>query len=354
MLRPFRLVLIPLLGALIADQSTAVAQTARRPAAAPAAASSSATVRPMIAAANPVAVDAGLKVLREGGSAVDAAVAVQAVLGLVEPQSSGLGGGSFMVFYDAKTKQVTAYDGREVAPAAATPDWFVRPDGTPMNFPEAVRSGRSTGVPGAIAMLALAQKEHGKKPWSSLFGDAERLAENGFVVNARLAAMGRRAQGYPDVAAYLTKPNGQMVSEGDVLKNPAYAATIRKVAAEGPKALLEGDIAKAIVARVGAAPNPSPMTLADLAGYKPQKKPALCKPYRVYLVCVPPAPSGGPGLLEGLGILANTDIAAHGPTDPQGWYLFAEGSRLTYAVRAAVIGAPPFVSVPVEGLLNRG
>lgn len=306
----------------------------------------------MVAAANPIAVDAGLEVLRRGGSAVDAAVAVQAVLGLVEPQSSGLGGGSFMVFYNAKSRQVVAYDGREVAPAAAGPDWFLKPDGTPLSFPDAVRSGRSTGVPGAIAMLSLAQKDHGKLAWNTLFRNAEQLADNGFVVNARLAGMARRGQLAPDVAAYLTKSPGVFVAEGDLLKNPAYAATVRKIAAEGPRALLEGDIANAIVARVGQSPNPSPMTAADLAGYKPKQTAALCRPFRVYLVCVPQAPSGGPGLLEGLGIFEHTDIAKYGPNDPMGWYLFAEGSRLMYADRDAYIGDPAFVSVPVDGLLD--
>jgi gamma-glutamyltranspeptidase / glutathione hydrolase len=347
MLRPSRLLLAPLLAALIcACQSDAVAQ---RPATAQAAA---VKLRPMVAAANPLAVETGLKVLREGGSAVDAAVAVQAVLGLVEPQSSGLGGGSFMVFYDGKTHAVTAYDGRETAPAAAGPDWFLKSDGTPLGMGEAIRSGRSTGIPGAVAMLGLAHKDHGKKPWASLFADAAQLADNGFVVNARLAGMVRRIPPAPDIAAYLTKADGQLVSEGDVLKNPAYASTVRRIAAEGPRALHEGPIAQAIVARVGQAPNPSPMTMADLAAYKPRSGPALCKPYRIYLVCVPQPSSSGVGLLEALGIFANTDIASGGPSDPKSWFLFAEGSRLMYADRDAYVGDPAFVQVPVEGLLD--
>jgi gamma-glutamyltranspeptidase/glutathione hydrolase len=338
------------LSALIGASQSVDAKTPPRPAPRPAA--TAPTTRPMVAAANPLAVDAGLKILREGGSAVDAAVAVQAVLGLVEPQSSGLGGGSFMVYYDGKTHQVSAYDGREVAPAAATPEWFLKPDGTPLSFPDAIHSGRSTGVPGAIAMLSLAQKEHGKKPWASLFGDAERMAETGFVVNSRLAGIIQRVAMQPDVARYLVRDDGTPLKEGDLKKNPAYAATLRKVAAEGPKALLEGDIAKAIVARVGQAPNPSPMTLADLAGYKPKETKALCRPYRIYTVCTAQAPSGGPAELEGLGILEHTDIDTRGPNDPQAWFQLIQGQRLMYADRDTYEGDPAFISFPQDGLLD--
>jgi gamma-glutamyltranspeptidase/glutathione hydrolase len=309
----------------------------------------------MVAAANPMAVEAGLKVLKAGGSAVDAAVAVQAVLGLVEPQSSGLGGGSFMVYYDAKTRKVTAYNGRETAPAGATPDMFLGPDGKPMDRGTAMTSGRSAGVPGAIAMLYLAQRQHGKLKWSGLFGDAERLASAGFLVPGRMAASAssRAPQAQtPDAVAYFTKPDGTKVKAGDLMRNPAYAATVRKVAAEGPRAILEGPIAEQIVAKLHENPIPGTMTLADLRGYRPQSSPALCRPYRAYLVCVPPAPSGGPSVLEGLGILANTDIAAHGPNDAQGWYLFAQASRLMYADRDRYLADPDFVKVPTEGLLD--
>ncbi|MDB5454274.1 MAG: ggt [Caulobacteraceae bacterium] len=347
-----RLFLIPLLGALLLAQSDAAAKTAPSAKPGPAAAVSVA-IRPMIAAANPAAVEAGLNVLRQGGGAIDAAVAVQAVLGLVEPQSSGIGGGSFMVYYDARTKQVSASDGREVAPAAAGPDWFLKPDGTPLSFPDAVHSGRSTGVPGAVAMLALAQKEHGKRPWPSLFADAVKLADDRFVVNARLANLiVRSAPLQPDVAAYLTRPDGSPLREGDVKKNPAYAATLRKIAAEGPRGLLEGDIARAIVARVTQGPNPSTMTLADLAAYRPKESQALCRPYRVYRVCSSQAPSGGPGELEGLGILEHTEIAQLKPSDPKAWFLLIEGMRLMYADRDAYVADPAFVQVPVEGLLD--
>ena len=309
----------------------------------------------MVAAANPMAVEAGMKVLRAGGSAVDAAVAVQAALGLVEPQSSGLGGGSFMVYYDGKTHQVTAYNGRETAPAGATPDMFVGPDGKPMDRGTAMTSGRSAGVPGAIAMVHLAQSQHGKLKWSQLFGEAERLADQGFPAPGRMAAAAnsRAPQAQtPDVAAYFTKPDGTRIKQGDIVRNPAYAATLRKIAAEGPKALLEGPIAEQIVAKLHQGPIPGTMTLADLKAYRPQSGPALCRPYRAYVVCTPPAPSGGPSVLEALGILSNTDIAAHGPSDPQGWYLFAQASRLMYADRDRYMGDPDFVKVPTAGLLD--
>jgi gamma-glutamyltranspeptidase/glutathione hydrolase len=307
----------------------------------------------MVAAAEPDAVEAGLKVLRAGGSAVDAAVAVQAVLGLEEPQSSGLGGGAFMTYYDAKTRQVTAYNGRETAPAGATAELFYGPDGKPMPKGQAIVGGRSAGVPGAIAMLHLAQSQHGKLAWKDLFGDAEHLAGDGFHVPARMAAAASSnapQAKQPDAVAYFTKPDGTKVQAGEIMKNPAYAATLKRLAAEGPKAILEGPIAEQIVAKLHEGPYPSAMTLKDLAGYKPEVTPAVCRPYREYTVCVPPAPSGGPAVLEGLGILQRTDIDKH-PNDVQGWYLFSQASRLMYADRDRYYGDPDFISVPMEGLL---
>jgi gamma-glutamyltranspeptidase/glutathione hydrolase len=307
----------------------------------------------MVAAANPMAVEAGLKVLRAGGTAVDAAVAVQATLGLVEPQSSGLGGGAFLTFYDAKTRQVTAYNGRETAPAGATPQLFYGDDGKLMNRGAAIQSGRSTGVPGAVAMLHLAQQAHGKLAWKDLFGEAERLARDGFPAPNRMAnAANGRSGGTPDAVAYFTKPDGTKIKPGDTVRNPAYADTVRKIAAEGPKAILEGPIAEAIVAKVREGANPGTLSLADLKGYKPQSSAALCRPYRVYIVCTPPAPSGGPAVLEGLGLLERTDIAKH-PNSVEGWYLFSQASRLMYADRDRYMGDPDFVKVPTDGLLDR-
>ena len=310
--------------------------------------------RGMVAAANPIAVEAGLQVLRAGGTAVDAAVAVQAVLGLVEPQSSGLGGGAFMTFYDARTRKVSAYNGRETAPMGATPDLFLDAAGRPLGRMAAILSGRSTGVPGAVAMLSLAQAQHGKLAWKDLFADAERLADQGFPAPRRMAAAAasRAPQAAtPDAVAYFTKPDGARIQPGDTVRNPAYAATIRRIAAEGPRALLEGPIAEAIVAKVHEGPLPGTLNLDDLKRYRPQTGPALCRPYRVYIVCMPPAPSGGPGVLIGLGILEHTAIAQH-PGDVEGWYLFSQASRLMYADRDRYIGDPDFVSVPTEGLLN--
>ncbi|WP_293479221.1 gamma-glutamyltransferase [Phenylobacterium sp.] len=320
-----------------------------KPAAAPAGA------KAMVAAANPMAVEAGLKVLRAGGTAADAAVAVQAVLGLVEPQSSGLGGGAFLVYYDARTKAVTAYNGRETAPAAATPTLFYGENGQPLNKGAAIVSGRSTGAPGAVAMLEMAQKAHGKLAWKDLFGEAERLADQGFPVPNRMAAAAssRAPQAAPpDALKYFTKADGTKIQAGDILRNPAYAATVRKIAKEGSKALLEGEIAEAIVAKVREGAMPGALSLADLKAYRPKASPALCRPYRVYVVCLPPAPAGGPGVLEALGILENTDIARH-PNTVEGWYLFSQASRLMYADRDRYVGDPDFVEVPTEGLLDR-
>ena len=204
---------------------------------------------PFVAAANPLAVEAGLRVLRQGGSAVDAAVAVQAVLGLVEPQSSGLGGGAFMMLYDAGTGEVTSYDGRETAPAAATPELFYE-NGRPLPFRDAVLSGRSTGAPGAVALLAMAQAEHGRLAWRDLFGDAERLARDGFVVSPRLAnyIAGESGQARTRWAnAYFTRADGARYVAGDVLKNPAYAETVAEIAAGGADAFYRGRIAHEIV-----------------------------------------------------------------------------------------------------------
>lgn len=349
-----RFVAVPL-ALTLAACATSQTQPPSTPSASSAAPSgTAASGQVMVAAANPLAVEAGLTVLRKGGSAVDAAVAVQAVLGLVEPQSSGLGGGAFLTYYDAKTKKVIAYNGRETAPAGATPDMFLE-NGKPLGYPAAVTSGKATGVPGAVAMLAMAQAQHGKIAWKDLFGDAERLAADGFVVSPRLAGMiaGPFPQGQTDDAkAYFTKPDGQRYQAGDVLKNPAYAATVRKIAAEGPKAILEGSLAQAIVAKIAEGPRPGTMTLTDLKAYKPKVGDAVCRPYRIYVVCVPNAPSSGAALLEALGILANTDIAERGPADAQSWFLFTQASRLMYADRDRYFGDPDFTPVPIEGLLD--
>lgn len=309
----------------------------------------------MVAAADPRAVDAGLRVLRAGGSAADAAVAVQAVLGLVEPQSSGVGGGAFMVWYDATTRRVETYDGRETAPAAATPRLFYGDDGKPLSFVDAVFSGRSTGAPGAIAMLEMAHKDHGTRPWRSLFADAERLADGGFVVGERLAgaANGPWPQASaPDTVRYFTKADGTRVRKGDLLKNPAYAQTLRTIAAQGAAGLLTGPIARDLVARTHEGPRPGALSEADLAAYRPVRREALCAPFQGYRVCGAPPPAGTVGVLEILGLAERAGISRASASDPKSWVTFAQASRLGYADRDRYIGDPAFVGVPTEGLLD--
>ncbi len=308
----------------------------------------------MVAVANPMAADAGLKVLKAGGTAVDAAVAIQAVLGLVEPQSSGPLGGAFMTFYDAKTHVVTSYMGREKAPAGATPTMF-EANGRPMGFGQAVLSGRSAGVPGVMKMLGDAHKAHGKIAWKDLFGDAIGMADAGFVVSPRLDGeihSGAPQTSAPDIAAYFTKPDGTKVVAGDVLKNPAYAKSLRIIAAQGPEAIYNGALSADIVAKAHAEPIPGTMTLGDLKAYTTKTTPALCNPYRAFIVCVPPPPSSGVALLEALAILDHTDIAKRGPADPQAWFLYIQALRLAYADRDKYVGDDTFVPVPVKGLLD--
>jgi len=308
-----------------------------------------------VAAANPLAVDAGLEVLAAGGSAADAAVAVQAMLGLVEPQSSGVGGGGFLLYFDAKTARITAFDGRETAPAAARPDMFLDESGEPLSYRDAVLSGHSTGVPGAVAMLGAVHARHGALPWARLFEPAIRAAESGIEVPQRLARFANST--FPqaaeaDVHALFSRVDGTPVQAGDPLKNPAYARTLRLIAANGPRALLEPPLSDAIIARTRATPRPGTLAPKDFTGYRPRITEPVCGPYLVYVVCVPPPPSSGIALLQLLAILDRTDIALRGPDDPQAWFLFAEASRLMYADRDRYVADPDFVEVPVAGLLD--
>lgn len=318
---------------------------------------SAAPARPQIfaVAANPLAVEAGLAVLRRGGSAVDAAVAVQAMLSLVEPQSSGMGGGAFMTYYDGASGKVTVYDGREVAPAGASETMFLGEDGRPLPFVQAVLSGRATGVPGAVKMLAVAHAERGKLPWNSLFGDAERTAREGFIISPRLGRfLGSSVPqlSAADARAYFGAAEGGLKKAGDRLVNLPYADFLVRLAAQGPDALYTGGTAQRIVDKLREGALASSMTLADLAAYQPIKRDALCRSYRVYLVCVPPPPSSGVGFLELLGLLEKTDIDKRGPNDPQAWFLFGEASRIMYADRDRYVGDPAFAQVPVAGLLD--
>ncbi|MFN4288507.1 MAG: gamma-glutamyltransferase family protein [Brevundimonas sp.] len=310
---------------------------------------------PFVSAANPLAAEAGMAVLRRGGSAVDAAVAIQAVLGLVEPQSSGLGGGAFLLHYDARTRLVRAYDGRESAPAATRPDIFIE-NGQPLGFREAVLSGRSTGVPGAVAMLARAHDDHGTLEWASLFGDAERLATEGFIVSPRLAGMinGQAPQaGTDDARAYFSRADGARLQAGDLLRNEAYAHSLRLIARHGADGLLRGPLAEAIVASAARAPRPGALTMADLAAYEPRVGEAVCRPWRVYVVCVPPPPSSGVALLQLLLMAEQVEALRDGPDSDMAWIAFGRLQRLMYADRDAFVGDPAFVRVPVTGLLSR-
>ena len=309
----------------------------------------------MVVAANPLAVDAGMEILKKGGKAIDAAVAIQAMLGLVEPQSSGVGGGAFLMYYEASTGVVSAIDGRETAPAGATPDMFLDEHGKPLPFIEAVRSGRSTGVPGAIAMLSAAHARLGALPWKELFQPAIRAASQGFKVPERLAGFLSEGSPFPpttEIRALFSKPNGEPLNAGDTFKNPAYAKTLERIAVEGPRALYEGSIAAEIVKVTQQPPLPGTLTLKDLAAYRSNWSEPLCRPYRQYTVCVPRPPSSGVTLLQMLGILERTDIAERGPTDPQAWFLFAQASRLMYADRDQYVDDPRFVAVPTERLLD--
>lgn len=310
-----------------------------------------------VAAAHPLAVEAGLEILRAGGSAADAAVAVQAVLGLVEPQSSGLGGGAFLLYYDAPSRRITAFDGREMAPAAATATLFLDDAGQPLAWREAVLTGRSTGVPGAVAMLGAAHARYGRLPWARLFAPAIRRATEGFVVPQRLARFANSSfpqATLPDVRALFSRADGTPVQAGDRLVNPGYAATLSQIAVRGPRALLEPPLRDAIIARTRAEPQPGLLAPADFAAYEPRISAPLCRPFFVYVVCVPPPPSSGVALLQLLALFEHTDIAARGPEDPQAWFLFAEASRLMYADRDQYVADPAFVMVPVDGLLDPG
>lgn len=313
--------------------------------------------RAMVAAANPLAVEAGLAALRAGGDAVDAAIAVESVLGLVEPQSSGLGGGAFMMYYDAQTGSLTAYDGRETAPATASPELFLDETGQPLSFYDAVFSGHSTGVPGAVAMLALAHSDHGVLDWADGFDAAIALADNGFAVSPRLqglivsTALETPLDEWDAPRNYFFLEDGSPLPVGYLLRNPAYAQSARAIAADWQN-LYSGPLAEAIIDAVQDEPRPGGLTTSDLAGYQALRREAICRPYRQWTVCgMPPPASGGVTVNQILGLLEPLDMAATGPDSVEGWRRFIEASRLAYADRNAYIADPDFVTVPAEGLL---
>ncbi len=312
--------------------------------------------RYMVAAANPHAAHAGLEMLRAGGSALDAAIAVQMVLNLVEPQSSGIGGGAFVLHWDAAGRKVSAYDGRETAPAAARPDRFLHADGTPLAFPEAIDSGRSVGVPGVLRMLELAHRRHGRLPWRQLFAPAIRLAEEGFAVSPRLHRLivfDPLLRRDPAARAYFYLPEGGALPVGHRLKNPQFAALLRRIAGEGPDAFYKGDIARNIAAAVGIHPRPGDLTEQDLAAYRALEREAVCGSYRAYRVCgMPPPSSGGIAVLAILGLLERFPMAGMRPGSSGAVHLFAEAGRLAYADRDHYVGDPDFVQVPAASLVD--
>ncbi|MGI9389608.1 MAG: gamma-glutamyltransferase [Boseongicola sp.] len=309
----------------------------------------------MVAAANPLAVEAGAQILREGGTAADAMVAVQAVLGLVEPQSSGLGGGTFLVWFDGASGQVMTLDGRETAPLEATPTLFQSTDGEPLKFFDAVVGGRSVGVPGTPALMEAAHEKWGRSEWGSLFSEAIRLADEGFIVSPRLASLvegdAERLSRFARTRDYFV-PDGTPIVVGDTLTNPAYADTLRALAARGATAFYTGQIAEGIVAAVRTADgNPGVMSMTDLALYEVKEREPVCIEYRAHEVCGMGPPSSG-ALTVGqiLGMLENFELP--GPEDANAWRMIGDASRLAFADRGRYMADSDFVPMPTEGLVD--
>lgn len=312
----------------------------------------------MISAANPLAAEAGRDMLAKGGSAIDAAIATQMVLTLVEPQSSGIGGGAFLLFFDNATHQLITYDGRETAPVTVKETHFLHADGSPKKFYEAVVGGGSVGAPGVVAMMALAHKEHGILPWKDLFEPAIQLAKTGFPISERLHFLIDRDKYLKTKSAaaqYFYTDEGQAKPVGTILKNPALAETLSRIATEGPKAFYTGKIARAIVAAVQSdTENPGLLSLADLADYKAVKRDPVCADYRENKVCgMGPPTSGGITMLQTLGILENWDLPSMGPLSTASIHVIAQASALAFADRGKYLGDADFLDIPVTALLDR-
>ena len=339
-----------LLGSLVVVVAIANAQPVRGQ---PAAATAN---HYMVAASHPLAVEAGLKMLERGGTAIDAMVATQLVLGLVEPTSSGLGGGSFLLYYDAKKKSIRAYDGRETAPAGATAALFMREDGRPMEFAQARAGGRPVGTPGTPRLLELAHVRHGKLPWTTLFEPAIRVAEKGFPITPMLASFVARDKALasePSARAYFFAADGTAKPPGTIVRNPEYAATLRAIARRGVDAFYKGDIAKDIVAAVRGHRNPGTLSLDDLAGYRVREVDAVCGPYREWKICgMPPSSSGGIAVLQILGALSRFDMASVPPQSAQAVHLITEAQRLAFADRNRYVADDRFADVPIAGLVD--
>lgn len=326
--------------------------------------------RHMAAAANPLAAEAGREMLRQGGSAIDAAIAMQAVLTLVEPQSSGIGGGAFIMLWDGE--KVHAYDGRETAPAGATEQLLLKADGTPMAFTAAQIGGRSVGSPGVLRALEMAHKKTGRLQWAQLFEPAIWLSEQGFAISPRLhslVAADRFIAQSPDMAVYFLNADGTPKAAGTLLKNPALAAVFRRIANEGPDALYHGPIADEIARKVQGHANAGSLSLADLNGYAAKERAPLCTDYKQWKVCgMPPPSSGGIAIAQILGTLqaleARDPRMAIAPMTPvksaspagleptsEAVHLIAEAGRLAFADRALYVADPDFTPVPVAGLV---
>ncbi|MDB6177544.1 gamma-glutamyltransferase [Paracoccus sp. Z330] len=311
----------------------------------------------MVTAANPLAVQAGADVLRQGGSAADAMIAVQTVLGLVEPQSSGLGGGAFLVWYDAASGKLTTLDARETAPMAATPTYFQDENGEPLEFYDAVVGGRSVGTPGTPALLEAAHRRWGKTNWTALFAPAIKLAQDGFSVSPRLAGAvaddAERLGRFPATKEYFF-PGGTAIAAGDTIVNEAYGDVLRRLADEGSDAFYKGAIAEGVVETVrNAQGNPGLLSTEDLARYRVIERPAVCAQYRDHDICGMGPPSSG-ALTVGqiLGMLGNYDLAQLGADNPESWRLIGDASRLAFADRGRYMADSDFVPVPTSGLVD--
>jgi len=312
----------------------------------------------MVAAANPLAVEAGYNVLKNGGSAADALVAVQTVLGLVEPQSSGLGGGAFLVYYDANSKKITTFDGRETAPLAAKPALFQDKNGKPLTFYDAVVGGRSVGTPGTVKLISTLHQKYGQTEWSELLQPAKALADNGFSVSERLASAiandKNRLSRYTETKAYFFNQDGEPLQEGSTLVNKAYAKTLDALARDGEAAFYSGQIGKDIVAKVtGITDNPGYLAEKDFANYEIIEREAVCAGYHQYEICGMGPPSSG-ALTVGqiLGIAEQFDLKTMGPDDPDAWQIIGDASRLAFADRGRYMADTDFVPMP-EGLLDK-
>lgn len=314
------------------------------------------TKKYMVVAANPIAAQVGSYILKRGGNAVDAAIAVQLTLGLVEPNASGIGGGGFLAYYDAKSKQIRTYDGRETAPAAAKPDRFLDKDGKPLPFYDAVIGGKSVGVPGTLRMLEMVHKAHGKLPWRDLFQPAIRLSRKGFPIGSRLHLLLTKEQylqRQEPAKNYFYQPDGTAKPVGAILVNRPYARVLHQISLYGADAFYKGEIARDIVTTVKSAKVPGDLTLQDLESYRAIERSPVCGVYRVYKVCgMGPPSSGGLTILQILGIIERFPLATLKPASTEAVHLFAEAGKLAYADRGLYIADADFFPVPVNGLIN--